>query len=182
MLSYLDHEGQWKFEMQTFGSGISNLLAVATTFTGSGNLYCQWKLLTWQWECLVHFIPNKGLTLPHGNNTFDCTIGEKRMGLTYLTIDEGPLQMGMFTETLAECEEATFHLGGQDNVVYEDVDEQSIQDIALNVDNVFQADDCDAFDSDVDEAHTAQTMFMENLSSAYPVYNKADPSTFEHSI
>nr|GEU80167.1 reverse transcriptase domain-containing protein [Tanacetum cinerariifolium] len=28
--------------VQTSGSGISNLLAVATTFTGSGNLYCQW--------------------------------------------------------------------------------------------------------------------------------------------
>ncbi|GKD76363.1 hypothetical protein Tco_1338984 [Tanacetum coccineum] len=27
-------------------------------------------------------------------------------------------------------------------------------DLALNVDNVFQADDCDAFDSDVDEART----------------------------
>ncbi|GKA48310.1 retrovirus-related pol polyprotein from transposon TNT 1-94 [Tanacetum coccineum] len=34
-------------------------------------------------------------------------------------------------------------------------------------------DDCDAFDSDVDEAHTAQTMFMANLSSADPVYDKA---------
>nr|GEW22166.1 integrase, catalytic region, zinc finger, CCHC-type, peptidase aspartic, catalytic [Tanacetum cinerariifolium] len=29
---------------QTPGSGISNLLAVGTTFTGSGNLYCQWEL------------------------------------------------------------------------------------------------------------------------------------------
>nr|GFB24766.1 integrase, catalytic region, zinc finger, CCHC-type, peptidase aspartic, catalytic [Tanacetum cinerariifolium] len=38
-------------------------------------------------------------------------------------------------------------------------------DLALNVDNVFQADDCDAFDSDVDEAPMAQTMFMANLSS-----------------
>nr|GEX89562.1 hypothetical protein [Tanacetum cinerariifolium] len=45
--------------VQTSGSGISNLLAVATTFTGSGNLYCQWEYLTWQWECLVHFIPNR---------------------------------------------------------------------------------------------------------------------------
>nr|GEX57247.1 hypothetical protein [Tanacetum cinerariifolium] len=44
--------------VQTSGSGISNLLAVATTFTGSGNLYCQWEHLTWLWECLVHFIPN----------------------------------------------------------------------------------------------------------------------------
>ncbi|GKD77539.1 hypothetical protein Tco_1340160, partial [Tanacetum coccineum] len=34
----------------------------------------------------------------------------------------------------------------------QDVDEQPVQDLTLNVDNVFQADDCDAFDSDVDEA------------------------------
>nr|GEY61804.1 hypothetical protein [Tanacetum cinerariifolium] len=30
--------------VQTLGSGISNLLAVGTTFTGSGNLYYQWEL------------------------------------------------------------------------------------------------------------------------------------------
>nr|GEU52573.1 hypothetical protein [Tanacetum cinerariifolium] len=51
-----------------------------------------------------------------------------------------------------------------------------IQDLALNVDNVFQAKDCDAFDSDVDEAPTAQTMFMANLSSADPITDKAGPS------
>nr|GEX12892.1 hypothetical protein [Tanacetum cinerariifolium] len=38
------------------------------------------------------------------------------------------------------------------------------------------ADDCDVFDSDVDEAPTAQTMFMANLSSADPVTDKAGPS------
>nr|GEW86883.1 hypothetical protein [Tanacetum cinerariifolium] len=38
------------------------------------------------------------------------------------------------------------------------------------------ADDCDAFDYDVNEAPTAQTMFMANLSSANHVYNKAGPS------
>ncbi|GJX50619.1 hypothetical protein Tco_0277464 [Tanacetum coccineum] len=38
------------------------------------------------------------------------------------------------------------------------------------------ADDCDAFDSDVDEAPTAQTMFMANLSSVDPVYDEAGPS------
>ncbi|GJW87565.1 retrovirus-related pol polyprotein from transposon TNT 1-94 [Tanacetum coccineum] len=62
-----------------------------------------------------------------------------------------------------------FLAGGQDNAIDEDVDEQPVQDLALNVDNVFQADDCDAYDSDVDEAPTAQTMFMANLSSADPV-------------
>nr|GEW60711.1 hypothetical protein [Tanacetum cinerariifolium] len=41
---------------------------------------------------------------------------------------------------------------------HDDVDEKPVQDLALNVDNVFQAEDCDAFDSDVDEAPTAQTM------------------------
>ncbi|GJW85229.1 hypothetical protein Tco_0158374 [Tanacetum coccineum] len=49
-------------------------------------------------------------------------------------------------------EQLLFIAGGQDNVVDEDVDEQPVQDLALNVDNVFQPDDCDAFDFDVDEA------------------------------
>nr|GEV57082.1 retrovirus-related Pol polyprotein from transposon TNT 1-94 [Tanacetum cinerariifolium] len=52
----------------------------------------------------------------------------------------------------------------------------STYDLSLNVDNVFPADDCDAFDSSVDEAPTAKTMFMANLSSADPVTNKAGPS------
>ncbi|GKA88002.1 hypothetical protein Tco_0809766 [Tanacetum coccineum] len=38
------------------------------------------------------------------------------------------------------------------------------------------ADQCDAFDSDVDEAPTAQTMFMANLSSVDPVYDEAGVS------
>ncbi|GKB32550.1 hypothetical protein Tco_0871951 [Tanacetum coccineum] len=70
-------------------------------------------------------------------------------------------------------EQLLFLAGGQDNVVDEDVDEQPVQDLALNVDNVFQADDCDAFDSDVDEAPMAQTMFMANLSFADPIYDEA---------
>ncbi|GJS90256.1 retrovirus-related pol polyprotein from transposon TNT 1-94 [Tanacetum coccineum] len=37
------------------------------------------------------------------------------------------------------------------------------------------ADECDAFDSDVDEAPTAQIMFLANLSSADPVYDEAGP-------
>nr|GFB69666.1 hypothetical protein [Tanacetum cinerariifolium] len=53
---------------------------------------------------------------------------------------------------------------------------QARTDLALNVDNVFQAEDCDAFDSDVDEAPTAQTMFMANLSSTDPITDEAGPS------
>ncbi|GJY24389.1 hypothetical protein Tco_0398047 [Tanacetum coccineum] len=57
-----------------------------------------------------------------------------------------------------------------------DADDQPVQDLALNVVNVFQDDDCDAFDYDVDEAPTEQTMFMANLSSADHVYDEAGPS------
>ncbi|GJY17809.1 hypothetical protein Tco_0389300 [Tanacetum coccineum] len=73
-------------------------------------------------------------------------------------------------------EQLRFIAGGQDNVVDEDVNEQPVQDLALNVDNVFQVDNCEAFDSNVDEAPTAKTMFMANLSSVYPIYDETSPS------
>nr|GEV50927.1 integrase, catalytic region, zinc finger, CCHC-type, peptidase aspartic, catalytic [Tanacetum cinerariifolium] len=59
---------------------------------------------------------------------------------------------------------------GPDNAFDDDVDEQPIQDLALN------AEDCYAFYSDVDEAPIVQTMFMANLSSADPITNEAGPS------
>ncbi|GJY98828.1 hypothetical protein Tco_0516258 [Tanacetum coccineum] len=93
-------------------------------------------------------------------------------------VNQGRLNVTTATEnglTLDE-EQLLFIAGGQDNAVDEDVDEQPVQDLALTVYNVFQAHNCDAFDSDVDEAPTAQTMFMENISSAYPVYDEASPS------
>ncbi|GJW34849.1 hypothetical protein Tco_0057769 [Tanacetum coccineum] len=89
-----------------------------------------------------------------------------------LVIGEHRTELGMNGVALDE-EQLLFIAGRQDNAIDEDVDEQPVQDLALNVDNVFQADDCDAFDSDVDEAPTAQTMFMANLSSADPVYDEA---------
>nr|GEY18317.1 nucleotide-binding, alpha-beta plait [Tanacetum cinerariifolium] len=73
-------------------------------------------------------------------------------------------------------EQLLFLAGGQDNTFDDDVDEQPVQDLALNVDNLFQADDCNAFDSNVDEAPTVKTMFMANLSSADPVTDEAGPS------
>ncbi|GJW93904.1 hypothetical protein Tco_0173576 [Tanacetum coccineum] len=73
-------------------------------------------------------------------------------------------------------ERLLFLAGGLDNAIDEDVDEQPVQDLALNVDNVFQADECEAYDSDVDDAPTEQTLFMANLSSVDPVYDEAGPS------
>nr|GEW68586.1 hypothetical protein [Tanacetum cinerariifolium] len=75
-----------------------------------------------------------------------------------------------------DAKQLLFLAGGQDNAFDDDVHEQPFQDLALNVDNVFQAKDCDAFDSDVDKAPTAQTMFMANLSSADLITDEAGPS------
>ncbi|GKC83819.1 integrase, catalytic region, zinc finger, CCHC-type containing protein, partial [Tanacetum coccineum] len=69
-----------------------------------------------------------------------------------------------------------FLAGGQTNTFDDEVDEGLVQDMAHNKDNIFQADQCDTFNSDIDEAPTAQTMFMANLSSADPVYDEAGPS------
>ncbi|GJR24523.1 hypothetical protein Tco_0973050 [Tanacetum coccineum] len=73
-------------------------------------------------------------------------------------------------------EHLLFIAGGQTNMFDDDVDEAPVQDLALNADNVFHADHCYAFDSDVDEVPTTQTMFMANLSSADPIYDEAGPS------
>ncbi|GKE69420.1 hypothetical protein Tco_1527492, partial [Tanacetum coccineum] len=46
----------------------------------------------------------------------------------------------------------------------------------MNEDNIFQADGCDTFDSDVDDEPTAQSIFMANLSSVEPANLQASPS------
>ncbi|GKD80417.1 hypothetical protein Tco_1343038 [Tanacetum coccineum] len=72
-------------------------------------------------------------------------------------------------------EKLLFLAGGQTNTFDDEVYEGPVQDMAQNEDNIFQADQCDAFDSDVDEAPTAQTIFMTNLSFADLVYDGAGP-------
>nr|GEU76771.1 retrovirus-related Pol polyprotein from transposon TNT 1-94 [Tanacetum cinerariifolium] len=96
------------------------------------------------------------------------------------SIDKGPLRMGTLKETLTEGTEGRFVTAVKLNRGLRDSNYDQLyaylkqhEDLALNVDNVFQADDCNAFDYDVDDAPTAQTMFMANLSSADHVYDKA---------
>ncbi|GKB90366.1 retrovirus-related pol polyprotein from transposon TNT 1-94 [Tanacetum coccineum] len=73
-------------------------------------------------------------------------------------------------------EELLFLDGKQANTFDAYVDNQPVEDLALNEDNIFQADECDAFDSDVDDEPTAQSIFMANLSSAGPANPQAGPS------
>ncbi|GJQ91869.1 retrovirus-related pol polyprotein from transposon TNT 1-94 [Tanacetum coccineum] len=110
-----------------------------------------------------------------GHIARNCTQPKRPQNLEYFK-DKMLLMQAQENGMALDEEQLLFIAGGQDNAVDEDVDEQLVQDLALNVDNVFQADDCDAFDSDVDEAPTAQTMLMANLSSADPVYDEAGPS------
>ncbi|GKA31058.1 retrovirus-related pol polyprotein from transposon TNT 1-94 [Tanacetum coccineum] len=73
-------------------------------------------------------------------------------------------------------EQSLFLAGEQVTNVDDDVDDSTENDLALNVDHIFEADECDAFDSDVDEGPTSQTMFMANLTSEDPIYDEAGPS------
>ncbi|GJR24399.1 putative reverse transcriptase domain-containing protein [Tanacetum coccineum] len=71
-------------------------------------------------------------------------------------------------------EQSLFLAGEQVTNVDNDVDDSTENDLALNVDHIFEADECDAFDSDVDEGPTSQTMFMANLTSEDPIYDEWD--------
>ncbi|GJU53420.1 integrase, catalytic region, zinc finger, CCHC-type containing protein [Tanacetum coccineum] len=110
-----------------------------------------------------------------GHIARNCTQPKRPQNSEYFK-DKMLLMQAQENGVVLDEEQLLFLAGGQDNAFDEDVDEQPVQDLALNVDNVFQADDCDAYDSDVDEAPTAQTLFMANLSSADPVYDEAGPS------
>ncbi|GJV57154.1 retrovirus-related pol polyprotein from transposon TNT 1-94 [Tanacetum coccineum] len=116
-----------------------------------------------------------------GHIARNCTHPKQPQNSEYFK-DKMLLMQAQENRVALEEEQLLFIASGQDNAVDEDVDEQPVQDLALNVDNVFQADDCDAFDFDVDEAPTTQTMFMANLSSADPVYDEAGLSYVSNTL
>ncbi|GKF91468.1 retrovirus-related pol polyprotein from transposon TNT 1-94, partial [Tanacetum coccineum] len=60
---------------------------------------------------------------------------------------------------LLDEEELLFLAGEHVNTFDVDVHNQPVQVLALNEDNIFQADECDAFDSDVDDKPTAQSKY-----------------------
>ncbi|GJR63223.1 retrovirus-related pol polyprotein from transposon TNT 1-94 [Tanacetum coccineum] len=73
-------------------------------------------------------------------------------------------------------EQLLFLAGEQVTNFDDDVDDPNEKDLALNMDHIFEADQCDAFDSDVDEAPDIQTRFMVNLSFEDPIYDEVGPS------
>ncbi|GJX60248.1 retrovirus-related pol polyprotein from transposon TNT 1-94 [Tanacetum coccineum] len=101
-----------------------------------------------------------------------CTHPKRPQNLEYYK-DKMLLMQAQENRVVLNKELLLFIVGGHTNMFDDDVDEAPVQDLALNEDNTFQADQCDAFDSDVYEAPTAQTMFMANLSSADLIYDEA---------
>nr|GFB92065.1 retrovirus-related Pol polyprotein from transposon TNT 1-94 [Tanacetum cinerariifolium] len=73
-----------------------------------------------------------------------------------------------------DAEQLLFLVGGPDNAFDDDVDEQLVQDLALNMDNMFQAEDCDAFDSDAQPAlYNGHEILKDNHARA-KVHNTDD--------
>nr|GEX80436.1 retrovirus-related Pol polyprotein from transposon TNT 1-94 [Tanacetum cinerariifolium] len=96
-------------------------------------------------ESLKLWIPNYGW-VPFGGSAAGYGKAQNRVG----NVNQGQARQGQ----ARTAQENGVALDAEQlalNAFDDDVDEQPIQDLALNVDNVFQAKDCDAFDSDVQD-------------------------------
>nr|GEW73622.1 hypothetical protein [Tanacetum cinerariifolium] len=93
-----------------------------------------------------------------------------------ILVKQGRLSVITENGAVLDAEQLLFITSAHTAMFDDDVDEAPVQDFALNEDNIFQVDQCDAFDSNVNEVLTTQTMFMVNLSSTDPIYDEAGPS------
>ncbi|GJT99509.1 retrovirus-related pol polyprotein from transposon TNT 1-94 [Tanacetum coccineum] len=110
-----------------------------------------------------------------GHTARECPRPKRLQDLDYFK-DKMLLMQAQESGAVLDEEQSLFLAGEQVTNVDDDVDDTYENDLALNMDHVFEADECDAFDSDVDEGPTLQTMFMANLTSEDPIYNEAGPS------
>nr|GEZ10737.1 hypothetical protein [Tanacetum cinerariifolium] len=83
-----------------------------------------------------------------GHIARNCTQPKRPQNSVYYK-DKMLLMQAQENRVALDAKQLLFLAGRHDNTFDDDVDKQPIQDLALNVDNVFQADDCDAFDSDI---------------------------------
>nr|GFA04697.1 retrovirus-related Pol polyprotein from transposon TNT 1-94 [Tanacetum cinerariifolium] len=110
-----------------------------------------------------------------GHIAQNCTQPKHQQNSDYFK-DKMLLMQAQKNGAVLDEEELLILVGEQTNNFNVDVDDHPVRDIALNDDNIFQADKCDAFNSDVDDEPTAQSIFMANLSLAGPTNQQAGPS------
>ncbi|GKE91949.1 hypothetical protein Tco_1573044, partial [Tanacetum coccineum] len=114
-----------------------------------------------------------------GHIAWNCTQPKHPHNFDYFK-DKMLLMQAQENGVVLDEEELHFLVGEQPNTFDADVDNQPVRDLARNKDNIFQADGCDAFDSDVNNEPTSQSIFMANLLSAGPTNLQA--SSFDASI
>ncbi|GKG04237.1 hypothetical protein Tco_0314624, partial [Tanacetum coccineum] len=90
-------------------------------------------------QTLIPLQPNLGVLQP------------KRLQDSDYFKDKTLLMQALENGVVLDEEQSLFLAGEQVTNFDEDVDNSTENDLALNVDHVFEADECDAFDSDVDE-------------------------------
>ncbi|GJT37004.1 integrase, catalytic region, zinc finger, CCHC-type containing protein [Tanacetum coccineum] len=88
-----------------------------------------------------------------GHIARNCTQPKRPQNSEYFK-DKMLLMQAQENGVVLDEEQLLFIAGGQAKMFDADMDEAPVYDLALNEDNVFQADQYDAFDSDVDEAST----------------------------
>ncbi|GJV15583.1 retrovirus-related pol polyprotein from transposon TNT 1-94 [Tanacetum coccineum] len=94
-----------------------------------------------------------------GHITRECPRPKRLQDSDYFK-DKMLLMQAQENGAVLDEEQLLFLAGEQVTNFDDDVDDPTEKDLALNVDHIFEADQCDAFDSDVDEAPNIQTMFM----------------------
>ncbi|GJV36851.1 integrase, catalytic region, zinc finger, CCHC-type containing protein [Tanacetum coccineum] len=110
-----------------------------------------------------------------GHIARNCTQPKRPQNSDYFK-DKMLLMQAQENGAVLDEEELLFLAGEQGNSFDADVDNQPVQDLALNEDNIFQTDECDTFDSYVDDEPTAQSIFMANLFSVGLANPQAGPS------
>ncbi|GJU02851.1 retrovirus-related pol polyprotein from transposon TNT 1-94 [Tanacetum coccineum] len=110
-----------------------------------------------------------------GHIARNCTQPKRPQNSNYFK-DKMLLMQAQENGAVLDEEKLLFLAGEQGNTFDVDVDNQPIQDLALNEDNIFQEDECDAFESDFDDEPTAQSIFMANLSSVGSANPQDGPS------
>nr|GEX36477.1 integrase, catalytic region, zinc finger, CCHC-type, peptidase aspartic, catalytic [Tanacetum cinerariifolium] len=160
------------------------------------------KFLGWGWECLsghrtgfraltrifIGFETENGVNIlksidegPFLMGTFRETLSEGNEDALHL----GPERTRVYYDLLPEENERYNAYIRETNILFQGLPKDiytlinhytDAKDIWDNVKTLLEADDYDAFDSDVDETPTSQTMFVANLSSADPIYDEAGSS------
>ncbi|GJW95771.1 retrovirus-related pol polyprotein from transposon TNT 1-94 [Tanacetum coccineum] len=105
----------------------------------------------------------------------ECPRPKRSQDLNYFK-DKMLLMQAQENGAVLDEEQLLFLVGEQVTNFDDDVDDPPEQDFALNVDHVFEADQLDAFNSDVNEAPTTHTMFMANLTNKDPILNEVGTS------